>query len=214
MADKNRAIRELAENYNISFGERLFIRRGYKKLRGLIEERCKNKEKRMLLDIGCGPGVFSDIFREREREREREFLYGLDSSLNSLNSKRVFNRVCGDVVCSPFKDNSFDVVISRSSMGYWSNKGKSFDEILRILKPGGHFFISDIKKTENKMLKCLLLLLDIILVGSFKKMDKTRYAIDTRCDVGGLKLLLSTKKIDFRIKDHLLIYFIVIGRKK
>jgi ubiquinone/menaquinone biosynthesis C-methylase UbiE len=47
----------------------------------------------------------------------------------------------GTVEAMPFEDNRFDLIVSRGSAGFWSDKVQAFREIYRVLKPGGHTFI-------------------------------------------------------------------------
>ena len=50
----------------------------------------------------------------------------------------------GDIEEMPLPDNSYDVVISNCVLNLVPDKEKAFSEIMRVLKPGGHFSISDI----------------------------------------------------------------------
>jgi len=50
----------------------------------------------------------------------------------------------GDIEQIPLPDDSFDVVISNCVLNLVPDKEKAFAEIMRVLKPGGHFCVSDI----------------------------------------------------------------------
>lgn len=49
----------------------------------------------------------------------------------------------------PFSDNMFDAVFSNGSLHEWPDPMKAFNEIHRVLKKGGRFFISDMRRDMN-----------------------------------------------------------------
>ena len=50
----------------------------------------------------------------------------------------------GEIEAMPLPDGEVDVVVSNCVLNLVPDKEKAFGEILRVLRPGGHFCISDI----------------------------------------------------------------------
>jgi arsenite methyltransferase len=104
-----------------------------------------------VLDLGCGAG--NDCFVARAIVGETGKVSGLDFSEEMLakarrNAQKLgFSNVvfaAGDIEDMPLESNQFDVVISNCVLNLVPDKNKAFAEILRVLKPGGHFCISDV----------------------------------------------------------------------
>lgn len=108
-------------------------------LNAAIREICglNSPDKNMVMDIGCGCGHLvrclahlgydaygCDINPYWKNESSRD-TWRLDTI--SLTPYRL-----------PFKDNTFDVVLSTSVLEHAQNKEEVFREIHRILKPGGY----------------------------------------------------------------------------
>ena len=70
----------------------------------------------------------------------------LDKSFQSLNSGYITNEkismVCADFKKICFKDNSFDFIFSSSALHWDLDVKSSFQEIYRILRPGGLLLFS------------------------------------------------------------------------
>ena len=109
-----------------------------------------------VLDIGCGLGgpcrmlaetyncTTSGVDLSTEYIRTAEKL----SRLVKLESKTSF--VKGDATDLPFDDESFDVVWTQHVQMNVPDKQKFYEEVNRVLKPGGHFLYYDIfKKNEQ-----------------------------------------------------------------
>jgi len=56
----------------------------------------------------------------------------------------------------PFSDNMFDAVFSNRSLHEWPDPVKVFNEIHRVLKKGGKFFISDMRRDMNPFMVLFL----------------------------------------------------------
>ena len=104
-----------------------------------------------VLDLGSGAG--NDCFVARAIAGDAGQVTGLDFTdemlvqANDNNKKLGYTNVRfikGDIEEMPFPDNQFDVVISNCVLNLVPDKNKAFNEILRVLKPDGHFCVSDV----------------------------------------------------------------------
>ena len=102
-----------------------------------------NISPRKIIDIGSGVGLSTESLLELHPKSE---FYMLDNSYNSLNSAIIKNSnvypVCAQFKEIPFKDNAFDFVFSSSALHWELDIKSSFEEIYRVLKPGGLFLFS------------------------------------------------------------------------
>jgi ubiquinone/menaquinone biosynthesis C-methylase UbiE len=94
-----------------------------------------------ILDVGCGTGYFLNLMRKR-----RFNCTGIDISENMLlEARKNFSDLpvqLADARKLPFKDNSFDAVISIETLRYFSKRDSLVKEIYRVTKPGGKIFIT------------------------------------------------------------------------
>jgi ubiquinone/menaquinone biosynthesis C-methylase UbiE len=65
----------------------------------------------------------------------------------------------GDAHQIPFDDNTFDAVFTNGSLHEWSQPIKVFDEIFRVLKPEGRYFISDMRRDMNSFVRWFMKLM-------------------------------------------------------
>jgi ubiquinone/menaquinone biosynthesis C-methylase UbiE len=122
----------------------------------MVVEMAKIKPGDKVLDVGCGSGNLT-LTAGRTASA-----YGIDASPEMIEEARnkakrsgsatVFN--VGLVEKIAFPDATFDVVISRLVIHHLPDdlKHLGFAEILRVLKPGGHFFIADFNPPTNPIL--------------------------------------------------------------
>lgn len=118
---------------------------------GLPTEFALIKEGNMVVDLGSGAG--NDAFVAREIAGPTGKVLGLDMTPAMIEKAREnadklgFNNVefrLGDIEAMPIGGNQADVVVSNCVLNLVPDKKKAFSEIYRILKPGGHFSISDV----------------------------------------------------------------------
>jgi ubiquinone/menaquinone biosynthesis C-methylase UbiE len=107
-----------------------------------------------ILDIGCGTGLLAIEFAKNLSGVE---IIGLDLSdvalevgRENIRKSEVIERISfkkGDAEDIPFEDNTFNLVISSNTLHLIMNPIKMFNEIHRVLKPKGKFFISDFRRS-------------------------------------------------------------------
>lgn len=104
-----------------------------------------------VLDLGSGAG--NDCFVARAIVGEKGRVVGVDFTDAMLEKARInctklgFDNVKfikGDIETMPLEDSQFDVIVSNCVLNLVPNKTKAFAEIHRVLKPNGHFCVSDV----------------------------------------------------------------------
>jgi SAM-dependent methyltransferase len=104
-----------------------------------------------VLDLGSGAG--NDCFVARAETGPEGKVIGVDFTPAMLHRARInaenrgFNNVefrQGDIDDLPVSDASVDVVVSNCVLNLVPDKAKVFSEIMRVMRPGGHFSISDV----------------------------------------------------------------------
>jgi SAM-dependent methyltransferase len=118
---------------------------------GVPTEYAGIKEGDTVVDFGSGAG--NDVFIARTIVGETGKVIGIDFTPAMIqkaqrnNEKLGFKNVefkFGEIENIPLENSTSDVVISNCVLNLVPDKNKAFSEIFRILKPGGHFCVSDI----------------------------------------------------------------------
>jgi ubiquinone/menaquinone biosynthesis C-methylase UbiE len=106
-----------------------------------LYEKVNLKNKKFILDVGCGTGVITrDIAKYSDGQ-----VVGIDiddiklqeanKNLQDLNNASVRK---ANVLFLPFNDNTFDVVIFNIVLTYVKGQQKAVNEMVRVTKPGGY----------------------------------------------------------------------------
>lgn len=101
-----------------------------------------------ILDIGCGGGVNIEKFHKLTSGNVDGLDYSEVSVSETIKRNRQYvesgkcNVIQADVTDMPIEDDSYDLVTAFSTIFFWPNIGETFKEVLRIIKPSGHFMIA------------------------------------------------------------------------
>lgn len=133
----------IAEGYN-----ELYEEEQLNKLR-IIKSNIKISQNSKLLDIGCGTGISTNFFDCKTT--------GIDPSVNMLKQGKG-NLIKAKAEDLPFKDHSFDIIISVSAIHNFDNPEKAINEINRVKKSKAQIAITLLKKSKNyNVIKKLLI---------------------------------------------------------
>lgn len=123
-------MRELEDHYWWFVGRRLLA---------LQLLRMHSATQPMVLDLGCGTGAVSHAMDEFARTS------GLDFNLKALaycRDRGLKNLTQGDAQRLPYQIESFDAVTALDVFEHLKDDETAFDEVFRILRPGGVLVLS------------------------------------------------------------------------
>lgn len=112
------------------------------------------------LEIGPGPGYLGLEWLKKTNGTK---LNGIEISPDMINmaernakeyglQERV-KYILGDAQKMPFENNTFDGVFTNGSLHEWSQPKMICSELLRVLKPNGKYFISDLRRDMSPIMK-------------------------------------------------------------
>jgi len=121
----------------------------YKKIiQKYLVENIDTPDELSVLDIGCGGGKVINIFSSLIKKVK---IFGIDHSPDMVNLSKKVNKnginngmieiVQGDVKKLPYPNDSFNIVTAFDTISFWNDFNDSINEIKRVLKQDGIFFI-------------------------------------------------------------------------
>ena len=115
------------------------------------------------LEIGPGPGYVGLEWLKRAPEGTLRALE-ISAEMITLAQKNAqeydlsarVEYVAGNALRMPFADATFDAVFSNGSLHEWEDPARVFGEIARVLKPGGRYCVTDMRRDVNPLLARLI----------------------------------------------------------
>lgn len=179
---------------------------------GLPTQDAKINEGDTVLDLGSGAG--NDVFVARRIVGEQGRVIGIDmteamiAKANENKQKLGYNNVdfiLGEIEDLPLEDNSVDVAISNCVMNLVPSKQKAYEETHRVLKPNGHFNMSDIVLRGDlpKGIKEAAQMYAGCISGALEKEDYLQVIEDA-----GFKNITITKEREIDVPDHVFLQYV------
>jgi ubiquinone/menaquinone biosynthesis C-methylase UbiE len=110
-------------------------------------------ENSSIAEIGCGKGAGAEFLVTKFKPKE---YMGLDYSSVAIKycegnyqNLPATKFICGDAHAMPLSSLSFDIVVNVESSHIYKEPVKFFEEVHRILKPGGKFLFTDFRVVKH-----------------------------------------------------------------
>ena len=132
----------------LEIGHRLFERLDYLKIRP-----------NYILDLGCGPGVFSGLLKKRYPKAQIISLDIAEAMLHQAKSKitwrKPFSLVCADMHQLPFEQGLFDLIFANQVIHWSEQLTQVIQELNRVMNPNGCLMFSALGPDTFQELKSM-----------------------------------------------------------
>jgi 2-polyprenyl-3-methyl-5-hydroxy-6-metoxy-1,4-benzoquinol methylase len=168
--------------------------------RYLIENACKNKYGKRILDAGCGQNISSLSIVPVDSE-----FIGVDLDKHallqsSINSKRKYEYVLASLDALPFKADSFSLVVCVDVLEHVEDKAKVVSEISRTTELNG-FFVGSTSNLLNPFMFCDTFLPKQLLINLENVIGK-HYERHSRLTTRSLARLFNKYGFKCRLSVH------------
>ncbi|MFV0237381.1 MAG: arsenite methyltransferase [Flavobacteriales bacterium] len=179
---------------------------------GIPTQDAKIKKGDTVLDLGSGAG--NDVFVARSIVGEKGQVIGVDMTEAMIekaneNKKKLgytnVDFILGEIENLPIEDNSIDVAISNCVLNLVPSKEKAYEETYRVLKPNGHFNMSDIVLKGNlpEGIKVAAELYAGCISGAMEKEDYLSII-----EKAGFKNITITKEREIEVPDEVFLKYV------
>jgi ubiquinone/menaquinone biosynthesis C-methylase UbiE len=115
----------------------------YRPVQDAVVRELRRSSQRRVLDIGCGTGLLASRIAE---ELPTETIVGCDFSHGMLREAAGRSPeqpwVRGNALHLPFRNESFDTVVSTEAFHWFPDQDRALAEFFRVLAPKGRLFIA------------------------------------------------------------------------
>lgn len=129
--------------WSLVYDQPLVQRLTYRPVHDAVVEELGQRVPPRLLDLGCGTGLLTRRLRDELPDTR---IVGCDYSRGMLRQARAKNPrglfAQGDAQRLPFRDASFDAVVSTEAFHWFPDQAAALGEIRRVLAPGGRLLIA------------------------------------------------------------------------
>ncbi|MDD1778936.1 MAG: class I SAM-dependent methyltransferase [Candidatus Helarchaeota archaeon] len=160
----------------------------------------------LALEIGPGPGYLglewlkkTDNTSLQTLEISSDMIKIAEMNAIDYNFQNRVKNIHGNALEMPFEDNMFDGVFTNGSLHEWADPIKVFNEIFRVLKLGGKYCISDLRRDINPLIKWFMR----STTKPIEMSDGLIASINASYTISELhKLLQNTKLKNYKIKKN------------
>jgi len=134
---------KVSKMYNeFPFGDFSFKKKRYKLKPLLVNFLSRIKKGDMLFDVGCGSGVWIDLYKSKRIKKDRIVFIDLAQEPINKLKKAGFKAYCDDVLNLHLKEGVADFTICNGVIHHTPSPFRAFKELVRITKPGGFIYLS------------------------------------------------------------------------